>query len=118
MVRTHFWPWVKTPVTPSEHPNPTTKIPVLKWVMNSPNYPKMGSPNGLEVTMTISGQVSPFQLPAQPLSEGPPHAPAMPPGVEASARTRPAPQAPAPKRFFLFSEKPQVAVGHKQRGEF
>ena len=31
------WPWVKKPKpeTPSEHPNPTTKI-VLKWVVNSP----------------------------------------------------------------------------------
>ena len=41
----HIWPWVKTPC-PSEHPNPTTKIGNLKWVVNSPIPTKMGSQNG------------------------------------------------------------------------
>ena len=34
-------------LAPSEHPNPTTKIGSLKWVVNSPT-PKMGSQTGFD----------------------------------------------------------------------
>ena len=46
-----MWPWVKIKIPyPSEHPNPTTKIGSLKWVVNSPNPTKMGSKTVLTTT--------------------------------------------------------------------
>ena len=41
--------------TPSEHPNPTTKIPVPKWVVNPPT--KMGSQNGFDNHSHLSSRL-------------------------------------------------------------
>ena len=52
--------------TPSEHPNPTTKIGSLKWVVNSPIPPKMGSPLTVLTPTAISVLVGEYRPPRSP----------------------------------------------------